>query len=397
MDYREYRSSYETQEESRTPAREQKSAKPILIAIVLLALILCIVIALLCVNLFVRPNYVARSVTVEAGRKTIEANDFLIDKSHNAIFAEGVEYDLSAVGEYSIRLVVDGKECTTKLVVVDTKPPVGNVRNISVWQGSSLEAINCVSDIKDATAVNVSFKNRPDTSSLGKREVTVILEDGGGNKTEYTFVLDVVSTEGLLYTRYVSELGDPIPEADVFTGKPGVGEYLSDISSISSNTAGIYMLQVSANGNVFDVVLEIADSIAPVATVSPQVCFNRIPEASEFVTGIVDMSRVTVKYETEPDPKVSGKIDVIIILSDEYGNSTSYPTYFTVMNDTTPPEILKAPAELEVDTGATIIWRAGVEASDDSGKFELSLDTAGANLDVPGVYTVEIVAKHRGT
>ena len=63
------------------------------------------------------------------------------------------------------------------------------------------------------------------------------------------------------------------------------------------------------------------------------------------------------------------------------------------MNDTTPPEILKAPAELEVDTGATIIWRAGVEASDDSGKFELSLDTAGANLDVPGVYTVEIVAK----
>ena len=63
------------------------------------------------------------------------------------------------------------------------------------------------------------------------------------------------------------------------------------------------------------------------------------------------------------------------------------------MSDTKAPEILKAPDALEVDTGATIIWRASVEATDDSGKVELDLDTTGADLDTPGVYTVEIVAR----
>lgn len=391
MDYREYRSQY-----NNTPERRevnQKSAKPILYAIIALALMLCIIVGVIISSELTRPDYVARSVTVEAGRASIEATDFLVDKSHSAEFGDGALFDLSSVGEYKIPLVVDGKNCTTKLIVIDTKAPEGSVRDMSVWQGSKLDAESCVSDIKDATEVSVKFKKKPDTDEIGKREVTVILEDGGGNTTEYTFVLNVVSSSGLLYTHYVSELGEELPSADVFTGKAGVGEYLSDISSISPNAAGIYMLQISADGNTFDVVLEITDTVAPTATVTPQVCYNKIPEASEFISGIVDKSRVTVSYETEPDMASSGRVDVNIVLTDAHGNKTVYSTYFEVMSDTKAPEILKAPDALEVDTGATIIWRASVEATDDSGKVELDLDTTGADLNTPGVYTVEIVAR----
>ncbi len=391
MDYREYRSQY-----SNTPERRevnQKSAKPILYAIIALALMLCIIVCVIISSALARPDYVARSVTVEAGRASIEASDFLVDKSHSAEFGDGALFDLSSVGEYKIPLVVDGKNCTTKLIVIDTKAPVGSVKDMSVWQGSKLDAESCVSDIKDATEVSVKFKKKPDTDEIGKREVTVILEDGGGNTTEYTFVLNVVSSAGLLYTHYVSELGEELPSADVFTGKAGVGEYLSDISSISPNAAGIYMLQISADGNTFDVVLEITDTVAPTATVTPQVCYNKIPEASEFISGIIDKSRVTVSYETEPDMASSGRVDVNIVLTDAHGNKTVYPTYFEVMSDTKAPEILKAPDALEVDTGATIIWRASVEATDDSGKVQLDLDTTGADLNTPGVYTVEIVAR----
>ena len=391
MDYREYRSQY-----NNTPERRevnQKSAKPILYAIIALALMLCIIVGVIISSAFSRPDYVARSVTVEAGRASIEASDFLVDKSHSAEFGDGALFDLSAVGEYKIPLVVDGKNCTTKLIVIDTKAPEGIVRDMSVWQGSKLDAESCVSDIKDATEVSVKFKKKPDTDEIGKREVTVILEDGGGNTTEYTFVLNVVSSSGLLYTHYISELGEELPSADVFTGKAGVGEYLSDISSISPNAAGIYMLQISADGNTFDVVLEITDTVAPTATVTPQVCYNKIPEASEFISGIIDKSRVTVSYETEPDMASSGRVDVNIVLTDAHGNKTVYSTYFEVMSDTKAPEILKAPDALEVDTGATIIWRASVEATDDSGKVQLDLDTTGADLDTPGVYTVEIVAR----
>ena len=133
MDYREYRSQY-----NNTPERRevnQKSAKPILYAIIALALMLCIIVGVIISSAFSRPDYVARSVTVEAGRASIEASDFLVDKSHSAEFGDGALFDLSAVGEYKIPLVVDGKNCTTKLIVIDTKAPEGIVRDMSVWHG----------------------------------------------------------------------------------------------------------------------------------------------------------------------------------------------------------------------------------------------------------------------
>ena len=376
----------------------RKMAQKLKLAIVALIMILLVGLAVLLISLISggsRPDYVARSVTVEAGRSSVSAIDFLTDKSHTAEFADGTEYDLSAVGEYKITIIVDGEKCTTTLVVIDTKAPSATVNDISVWEDSELRAEDCVKDIVDATSVKISFKDKPDTKSIGTQKVTVILEDEGKNKTEYTFTLTVVSSAGLLYNHYVSELGDPIPSADVFTGKSGVGEYLSELSGISVDRVGVYMLQLSANGRVYDVVLEIADRTAPTATVTPQECYNKIPEASSFVSNIVDKSKVNVKFETEPKIGDSGRVDVNIVLTDAYGNSTVYQTYFTILNDTVPPVIVSAPDKLDIDAGDTVIWRASVEATDDSGSVELTLDTTGADLNTVGVYTVYIVATDR--
>ncbi len=392
MDYKDYRSKYNS-----APVREEKkvpnSGKQIIYAIVALFALLCIVVAILLGSVFARPDFVARSVTVEAGRNSITASDFLLDKNHAAEFADGVSYSLSEVGEYKIKLVIDGAVCSTKLIVVDTNAPTATVTDLSVRRGSDLQAEDCVSNVMDATVVDVKFKKKPDLDETGSRDVTVILEDGAGNKTEYTFVLTVVDEHGLLYTHYVSELGEDLPAADVFTGKEGSGEYLSELSGISKDAAGIYMLQLLYEGMTYDVVLEIADRTPPSATVTPQTCYNKIPSASDFISNIVDKSRVVVSYETQPSFTASGTVNVNIVLTDAFGNSTVYSTYFTVTNDTEAPVIVTAPDSLEADAGGTIIWRAGVEATDDSGHVELSLDHAAANLDVPGKYTVYIVAK----
>jgi hypothetical protein len=392
MDYKDYRSKYNS-----APVREEKtvpnSGKQIIYAIAALSVLLCIVVAILLGSVFARPDFVARSVTVEAGRNSITASDFLLDKNHAAEFADGVSYSLSEVGEYKIKLVIDGAVCSTKLIVVDTNAPTATVTDLSVRRGSDLQAEDCVSNVMDATVVDVKFKKKPDLDETGSRDVTVILEDGAGNKTEYTFVLTVVDEHGLLYTHYVSELGDDLPGADVFTGREGSGEYLSELSGISKDAAGIYMLQLLYEGMTYDVVLEIADRTPPSATVTPQTCYNKIPSASDFISNIVDKSRVVVSYETQPSFTASGTVNVNIVLTDAFGNSTVYSTYFTVTNDTEAPVIVTAPDSLESDAGGTIIWRAGVEATDDSGQVELSLDHAAANLDVPGKYTVYIVAK----
>ena len=393
MDYRDYRSKYNNESVQRHKKPRNGNGKPILAAIVLLAIILAVVVVFLIAGSASRPEFVARSVTVEAGRSAIKASDFLMDKSHTAEFAEGTEYDLSKVGEYKIEIIVDGSVCSTKLIVVDTVAPTAFVADFSVRKGSELRAEDCVSDIIDATEVEIKFKKKPDTDKIGKHDVTVILEDGGGNKTEYSFVLDVVSESGLLYTHYVSELGEPMPSADVFTGTSGVGEYVTAVSNINTSNAGMYMIQISMEGTVYDVVLEIADRTAPTATVTPQSAYNSIPAPEDFISNVVDKSQVSVSYETEPQANVSGKVDVVLVVTDAYGNSTRYESYFTVINDTVAPEITKCPESLEVDTGSTVLWRASVEATDDSGEVELSLDTSAANLNVPGVYTVEIVAR----
>ncbi len=393
MDYRDYRSKYNNESVQRHKKPRGRNGKLILAAIILLAIVLAVVVVCLIAGSASRPEFVARSVTVEAGRSAIKASDFLMDKSHTAEFAEGTEYDLSKVGEYKIEIIVDGSVCSTKLIVVDTVAPTAFVADFSVRKGSELRAEDCVSDIIDATEVEIKFKKKPDTDKIGKHDVTVILEDGGGNKTEYSFVLDVVSESGLLYKHYVSELGEPLPSADAFTGKSGVGEYVTAVSNINTSNAGMYMIQISMEGTVYDVVLEIADRTAPTATVTPQSAYNSIPAPEDFISNVVDKSQVSVSYETEPQANVSGKVDVVLVVTDAYGNSTRYESYFTVINDTVAPEITKCPESLEVDTGSTVLWRASVEATDDSGEVELSLDTSAANLNVPGVYTVEIVAR----
>ncbi len=393
MDYKDYKTQYTPEAGQKRRSPSSGNAKAVIYAMIALAAMLCIIVVAFLITVFSKPSYVARSVKVEAGRSRITASDFLTEDGHTAEFAEGVSYDLCAVGEYTISLIVDGKECTSKLIVVDTVAPTATAIDIAVWRGSEVNASDCVSDIVDATQVKTYFKSKPDTSNVGKLNATVVLEDGGGNKTEYSIQINVVSESGLLYTHYISELGDALPAADVFTGKPGVGEYFSDISGISPDAAGTYMLMISANGSTYDVVLEIADRTPPVATVTAVTSYNKVPDPYDFVSDITDKSRVTVAYENEPVLTGASTVDVNIVLTDAHGNRTVYPTYFTLLNDTEAPVILKAPAELEVDTGKSVIWRASVEATDDSGEVELTLDTSRAELNVPGVYTVEIVAR----
>ena len=104
MDYKDYRSKYGSEPAPRNmrqvpKANKSQQAKTVMFAIAALAVLLCIIVVSLLISAFSRPDYVARSVTVEAGRSSINASDFLLDKNHTAEFADDAFFDLSAVGE----------------------------------------------------------------------------------------------------------------------------------------------------------------------------------------------------------------------------------------------------------------------------------------------------------
>jgi hypothetical protein len=272
---------------------------------------------------------------------------------------------------------------------------------VTIHQGDEVEASAFVENIKDATAVKVEFASKPDTSNLGVQTVKVILTDEGGNKTQYDATLNVVSENELIAHSAICELGQPMPPTTVFTGNGVEAQYLSDVGLIDTTTPGIYMLQLKVGAQIYDVTVEVKDTKAPTATVTPQTSQGKLPLASDFVSEIVDASDVVVKYanaESLPkEPLAVGRIDVEIVLTDKYGNSTTYKSYINVeFVDTEAPVFTKFPNSLEADAGATaILWRGKVEATDNSGSVDIYLDSSSADLNNPGKYIVNIVAEDK--
>ncbi len=372
--------------------------KLILVTIVLLTVLLVAIVAILIISRTSSglPDYVASRLTVEAGRTSIEASDFLADKAHTAEFASGSSYSLGHVGTYKVRLIVDGKKYTTSLRVVDTVAPTGTVIPVTVRRRGSVKPSDCVIEIKDATDVEVTFRKTPDLSSVGSVPVTLVLRDEGGNESQLDGEITVVDNLAVINTVKIIECGAAVPSVKAFVGNDGEGEYVTDITRINTYEPGFQTLAIRVGAGEYNVTLICKDTTPPTATVSPQTIKfgSPLPEAAAFVSNIVDMTPVTVSYVTQPVNNGQNPIRVKIRLTDSSGNSTLYESTITFANDNTPPEITVLNDRIDMDLGDTaIIWRSCITVTDNSGQEPLViLDLSGADTTQPGTYTVYFVA-----
>ncbi len=87
-------------------------------------------------------------------------------------------------GEYEIELKLDDKTYTSKLKIVDTIDPVGEAAPKTVYNGLPVNPADLVTNVKDNSFVTASFKKEYDFSTLGERDVVVVLTDLGKNETE---------------------------------------------------------------------------------------------------------------------------------------------------------------------------------------------------------------------
>ena len=393
MDYRDYRKKYKNNNRNTAAA---PSGKPVLIAIIVLSAML---VAGLVISIVIAagtlPSYISSKITVEAG-STVEAGWFLKADGHVADFAPGSTCNTSKVGTHKMKLIVDGQTYNVKVRIVDTVAPAATAVPVAIARGSKPDAAQFVANVLDETQVTAKFKTKPVTSSAGVFPVIIILTDKGGNETEIESELTVIEASNVKNAALTVELGSQLPEASEFTGgKPA--KYITDISAISSTVPGYYVLYISVSGVTSQVILNITDTVAPVATVTPQVVRidDGAPDPRKFVSNIVDASEVKVSYEVAPvmDPSQT-KVDVVIVLTDYSGNRTKYPTYFTVLNDKTPPVITLVKNNLDINSGdVAILWSNAVYATDESGECELYLDSSRVNKNLPGVYNAYFVAR----
>ncbi len=374
------------------------SGRGILIAIVALTLLLVSVIAVMIISSTTSklPNFVASRLTVEAGRSSVSPTDFVTEPSHTVEFASNTDYSLDHVGTYKIKLIVDGKKCTTSLRVIDTVAPSGTAIPVTVRRNGSVKASDCVIEIKDATDVEVSFRKTPDLSSVGPVAVTLVLKDEGGNESQLDGEITVVDNLAVINTVKIIECGSAVPSVKAFVGSDGEGEYVTDVSSINTYEPGFQTLAIRVGAGEYNVTLICKDTTPPTATVTPQtIKFGApLPEAAAFVSNIVDMTPVTVSYVSQPINNGQNPIYVKIKITDSSGNYTIYDSTITFANDNEPPEITVLNDRIDMDVGDTaIIWRSCISVTDNSGQEPLViLDLSGADTTQSGTYTVYFVA-----
>ncbi|MDF2908916.1 MAG: hypothetical protein K0R34_4237, partial [Herbinix sp.] len=136
---------------------------------------------------------VAEAVTVEAGDHEVDVEEFMLSKKKEGSFLTDIKtLNTNIPGIYEIKIQVEGRVHTSLLEVVDTIAPSATVADQLALRGEEVDPRVFVIEMTDATQVNVTFKEIPDTSKPGEQDVTIILEDSGKNRIEKLAKLTVL-------------------------------------------------------------------------------------------------------------------------------------------------------------------------------------------------------------
>lgn len=330
-----------------------------------------------------------RVCRVEAGVQ-ISASDFMKNKDPQAYFTEESEkFDLTIPGEYRV-IVKSGwfqHKCT--LIVQDTIAPsgVGVTRQLEL--GEMPEATELVDAVTDATDVMITFEVLPDYQKIGSQQAVILLKDLGGNETRIVSELNIVPVRSMVEM----EAGCSLPPISDFVIQGKDISFVTDVSQIDTTSVQEVDLQIRVDHEIYDTVLKITDTVAPVITTVDVQGYTLIQqEASAFVTVIEDETFVTVSYVDAPDFNVPGVQEVTIKATDAGGNETYAKAYLTLAEDTDAPVITGKQA-VTLFIGDTVAYRKLVEVTDNCGEgLVLEVESSQVNLNNAGVYPVTYTA-----
>ena len=294
-----------------------------------IALVLIALLALL-----MMPGNIRTELTVEAGRDTISANDFLKeDKGVDAQFvSDPANLDLNTPGAYPVKVQYKNKtyECTVK--VEDTIAPEAVVQNLAIYSNQTLSPEDFVVSVSDATAVTVTVSPEPDLTVEAQTLMTVTVTDAAGNASSYEAVLSVFVDNG------APQLSGVEPLFTYISTEP---DYLANVTAMDDR----------------DVALEI----------------------------LVDKSKV--------DLSAIGTYDIVYSVTDAAGNVTTAPSTVTVTDDNVPPTILGV-HDISLYLGSAASYRSGVEVHDDKDSAPtLEVDSSQVDLSNPGTYPLVYTAR----
>lgn len=211
-----------------------------------------------------------------------------------------------------------------------------------------------------------------------------------------TFFRDETS---LINQEVTIEAGSVRPDLNMFFAEePQFPKLVScnlNFEEVNINLPQTVTFNINMYGGNFPCKLIIADTIPPVGQGIAQKIFacEELPDALSCITGIEDVTDVAATWKNVPDMSLGGSFIVQASLTDGCGNETLVDVPFEVTKDSTGP-VIAGTRDIEIYVGDNVTYRNNVVITDDYDENpELTIDTAGVDLNKSGKYDVTYTAK----
>lgn len=354
------------------------------------ASILSLITLLFSIYLVFEDGKVYKECFVEAGVE-VTVQDFLKNSDEYAVFVDASDtIDTAHPGEYHLKIKTGYFTHTSTLYITDSIAPEGKPVKVELELGEECEAKEFVTDIQDATEVEVAYVTEPDFTKTGKQNVEIILTDLGGNQT-------LISSE-LFISQVVSELtveaGSESPKITDFVIEGEEAEFISDIQSYDYATPSDEIVALRVDGMVYNVVMHIVDTTPPKVEVQDIERYKLLPrKAEDFIVSIDDVTEVKVKFVKEPDVELVGEQMVEISVTDAGENEVIKEAKLTLNEDTEAP-VITGVTDLNVTIGNSISYKKNVTVTDNCSEgLSFMVDNSAVNLNEEGTYPIKYIAK----
>lgn len=330
---------------------------------------------------------VKKSISIEAGGELPKANDFFTDST-----IKGVEYitDMSEInssepGIYDVKIKSGKKTYDVKLEIKDTIAPTAEIANVDLYESRIVDPQEFIESIKDVTNVKVAYKTEPDYNKTGTQEVSLVLEDTSGNKSEYQSILRISKVKEIIEV----DISEGELDAEAFLKNQSDLDKASIVDTPFPVTLGVFPVKIRIGDVVYDSSVRVVDRIAPVGKAVNRIFWtvDKIT-AMDFVEEVVDATTVSARFTKEPDLTQVGDQNIQITLTDQGGNETIIEAVLTLEADTEPPKIYGVQdGTIYLDT--PIAYKKGVYVVDNRDEeLGVSVDSSRVNIKKEGSYKV---------
>ena len=303
------------------------------------------------------------------------------------------DIDLSKCQSVRLYTSSEGSTRVLALTVEDTEAPVCKPRSHDLLIGQTLSAEDFVTDIKDASEVEVSYVDTPDFSKIGTQTVTVRLTDIHGNSTETVSKLNIHNLQGSIVIEAGTTADELSKAVKRLLNNGAALPRITDKFEPEYKSIGTYETELIGEYSAIPFEIIIEDTTPPhVVLRKLTVMAGEVPKILDFVVECDDASSVQFEYKEIPDVENPGNFLVTVVATDRAGNTSETGTVLKVIRDDIPP-IIYGVKNITIYEGETVSYRSGVYAVDDrDGQMSVKVDASKVNTSAAGTYYVTYTA-----